>query len=57
MKLYAQHGYGEAEKINQACGIISAYSAKHNADRLNNRLSEIAHPHRPARIFDPGICR
>ena len=59
MKLYAQHGYGEAEKINQGLqkGIISGavYSAKDiTPDRLNNRLSEIAASSpSAARIFDP----
>lgn len=59
MKLYAQHGYGEAEKINQGLqkGIISGavYSAKDiTPDRLNYRLSEIAASSpSAARIFDP----
>jgi len=59
MKLYAQHGYGEGEKINQGLqnGIISGavYSAKDiTPDRLNDRLNEIAALAPDAgRIFDP----
>jgi hypothetical protein len=59
MKLYAQHGYGEAEKINQGLqkGIISGavYGAKDiNPDRLSERLSEIATISPTAgRFFDP----
>ena len=59
MKLYAQHGYGEGEKINQGLqnGIISGavYGAKDiTPDRLNDRLNEIAALVPDAgRIFDP----
>jgi len=59
MKLYAQHGYGEAEKISQGLqkGIISGavYGAKDiNPDRLNERLGEIAAISPTAgRFFDP----
>ncbi|MEK6700263.1 MAG: hypothetical protein AABZ10_14625 [Nitrospirota bacterium] len=59
MKLYAQHGYGEGEKISQGLqkGIISGavYGAKDiNPDRLNERLGEIAAISPTAgRLFDP----
>lgn len=59
MKLYAQHGYGEGEKINQGLqnGIISGavYGAKDiTPDRLNDRLNEIvALASAAGRIFDP----
>lgn len=59
MKLYAQHGYGEGEKIDKGLqnGIISGaiYGAKDIApDRLNNRLNEIAMiSPSSGRLFDP----
>jgi len=59
MKLYAQHGYGEGEKIIQGLqrGIISGaiYGAKDiNPDRLNERLGKIAEISPTAgRLFDP----
>lgn len=59
MKLYAQHGYGEGEKIIQGLqkGIISGviYGAKDvNPDRLNERLGKIAEISPAAgRLFDP----
>lgn len=58
MKLYAQHGYGEGEKINRGLreGIISGavYGAKDiTPDRLSSRLNEIANIAPGAgRIFD-----
>ncbi len=59
MKLYAQHGYGEGEKINQGLqnGLISGaiYGAKDiTPDRLKDRLNAIATLAPDAgRIFDP----
>lgn len=59
MKLYAQHGYGEGEKISQGLekGLISGviYGAKDIApDRLNSRLNEIGKVMPSAgRLFDP----
>jgi hypothetical protein len=59
MRLYAQHGYGEGEKISQGLqkGIISGavYGAKDiNPDRLKERLSGIAASAPIAgRVFDP----
>lgn len=58
MKLYAQHGYGEGDKINQGLqnGIISGavYGAKDiTPGRLNDRLNEIVELASAAgRIFD-----
>lgn len=59
MKLYAQHGYGEGDKINEGLQkkVISGavYGAKDiTPDRLNRRLSDIAVIAPTAsRIFDP----
>lgn len=59
MKLYAQHGWGEGDKINQGLqkGIISGavYSAKDiMPDRLISRLGEIANISPSAgRLVDP----
>lgn len=59
MKLYAQHGYGEGEKIIQGLqkGIISGavYGAKDiTPERLNDRLDEISTIAPAAgRVFDP----
>ena len=59
MKLYAQHGYGEGEKINQGLqkGVISGavYGAKDiTPERLNDRLGDIAKIEQTAgRLFDP----
>lgn len=59
MKLYAQHGYGEGDKINEGLQkkVISGavYGAKDiTPDRLNKRLSDIAEIAPTAsRIFDP----
>ncbi|MDH4161537.1 MAG: hypothetical protein OEW15_02445 [Nitrospirota bacterium] len=59
MKLYAQHGYGEGEKISQGLqkGLISGvvYGAKDiNPDRLRERLGGIATSMPTAgRVLDP----
>ncbi len=59
MKLYAQHGYGEGEKITQGLekGVISGavYGAKDiTPDRLSERLGEISKIAPAAgRLFDP----
>src|SRR3989338_457893 len=59
MKLYAQHGYGEGEKITQGLekGVISGavYGAKDiTPDRLSERLGEISKIAPDAgRLFDP----
>ena len=59
MKLYAQHGYGEGEKINQGLqkGVISGavYGAKDiTPERLNDRLGDIAKiTLTTGRLFDP----
>jgi len=59
MKLFAQHGYGEGDKVNNGLkdGLISGviYGAKDiNPDRLETRLEEIKRDFPDAgRLFDP----